>query len=95
MDKSRIDTIPNGLYPEWTRSRMDTIMNEHNPDSTSQMYPILNGQYPEKRHYRELGIILNGHHLELHNSKCTTSRMDTYRMETLPKVTISNKFFFE
>ena len=69
-----MDLTRNGHNFEWTRSRMDTIMNEHNPDSTpSQMYPILNGQYSEKRHYRELGIILNGHHPELHNSECTTS----------------------
>ena len=46
-------TIPNGLHPEWTQSRMDTSPNGHqpkwnNPECTpSRMHTIPNGHNPE------------------------------------------------
>ena len=53
MDTIPKDTIPNGLNPEWARSRMDTIPNGHDPEwndpkwTPSRMDTIPNGHNPE------------------------------------------------
>ena len=86
--QSRMDTIPNGHYPEWTQSRMDTIPKGHHPEWTpSRMDIIPNGHNPEWTPSR-MDTIPNGHHPEWiqsrmdtipngHHPEWTPSRMDT------------------
>ena len=62
--QSRMDTIPNGHHPEWTRFQMDTIPNGHNPECTqSRMDTTPNGHNPEWTKSR-MDTIPNGHDLE-------------------------------